>query len=1092
MLLIGAALGVSALAAFVEDGPAPATAPTPPQQGAPWTPPDTRLPKFLVTATADLFAQGVPDPRGCEYREVTFSVPPAGMFATVEPADAGKAAPAAFVLPAPADGDGRRYAIDWDAQLRRVERVGPPVDLAADVAALVARVQNAREPTPVNAAETTVEGGSPPARARPRRFSAPWPESSDDEPARGVISPMRAVILLRLGRADLSERLFGLSTGWTPDRPSPDLTDYGVTYLSLAQRWTALGYNRGIQAHGAGDDATALGLFRRLATFRTKANARAEALGFQTPRNTGGFATSPPDPRRREFFPEMRQLDELLADQEQRAKEPPVPTPASGADPAARVAALIQNLNQIKEDQMSNPGWASPGSSPLVGQLIAMGDAAVEPLLEALVHDKRMTRSLAFGHGFGPVTVSDTTEAIMPALHGLMKTEVRDLPRLFPQDDESRRVVADAFRRHWKATRDVPPVELFYKLLADDAKPDGWLEGARGLTTPEPSDRLPNVWALPPTGPALGESIRQGREPSITQLLIQRTATLGRQEETQRDLTRAHQMAAMLAKWEPSAALPSLQSLSAIARRLYDSPSASGSGDRDAQAATFVRLLQSRLALGDRSSLDDYAAWIRTIKPAQLDRERAGAFELMWLEPEHPAIADAARAIFSDPKSPWPASLSGVIGPTTHGHGDALEQTPLLRLAPFRDAVFAGLANTTPAGECFRQPGAPHMLSYQVSGGGGSFGVVDGPGSEPLPEGKRQPVRACDWLAYRLSTLDGTPAFSLEWPEPRRDQAIAAIQAFLQAHGDRYEAASTVQKADPFEPLTRLAYPPLGRPATADDVRADRAIFSLAGEGDEVRTVPLPRIPMRAVWRTTPGAPILGIVAPEPGQGRDPSLDDAQVGRIWQAEEVRVGGTWRRFFGYVGPSEIGRVPAESVAFFDGDRFSGYPKTALGSRLTLDTGSSPFALWRGLSPTDPIEMVVTIWNRTGLDQDAPVEFVRHGKASGGLSLRCGVDLSLRYTPIPPTSFEAPATSPPPPAVDVPPSSGKNRFDDPSPATRHLGPGAGFEAFRLNLRDEFDLSRPGRYELTLLFDESLGLSPDGSSSLTFQINPDGAEP
>src|SRR5580658_1376491 len=44
--------------------------PTPPMQGKPWTPPDTKLPPIVVDAIKELFDQGMADPRGCEYREV--------------------------------------------------------------------------------------------------------------------------------------------------------------------------------------------------------------------------------------------------------------------------------------------------------------------------------------------------------------------------------------------------------------------------------------------------------------------------------------------------------------------------------------------------------------------------------------------------------------------------------------------------------------------------------------------------------------------------------------------------------------------------------------------------------------------------------------------------------------------------------------------------------------------------------------------------------------------------------------------------------------------------------------------------------------
>jgi len=44
--------------------------PTPPRQTAPWTPPETNLPRSLVEAAQTLFDQGLADPRGCEYRRV--------------------------------------------------------------------------------------------------------------------------------------------------------------------------------------------------------------------------------------------------------------------------------------------------------------------------------------------------------------------------------------------------------------------------------------------------------------------------------------------------------------------------------------------------------------------------------------------------------------------------------------------------------------------------------------------------------------------------------------------------------------------------------------------------------------------------------------------------------------------------------------------------------------------------------------------------------------------------------------------------------------------------------------------------------------
>ena len=86
--------------------------PDPPRQKEPWTPPETRLPRFLVAATATLFDQGLADPRGCEYRSIEITA------GSVWGGRGAIASTNGWVLPAP---DGREAAVR-----RRLERPGLP------------------------------------------------------------------------------------------------------------------------------------------------------------------------------------------------------------------------------------------------------------------------------------------------------------------------------------------------------------------------------------------------------------------------------------------------------------------------------------------------------------------------------------------------------------------------------------------------------------------------------------------------------------------------------------------------------------------------------------------------------------------------------------------------------------------------------------------------------------------------------------------------------------------------------------------------------------------------------------------------------
>ena len=45
-----------------------------------------------------------------------------------------------------------------------------------------------------------------------------------------------------------------------------------------------------------------------------------------------------------------------------------------------------------------------------------------------------------------------------------------------------------------------------------------------------------------------------------------------------------------------------------------------------------------------------------------------------------------------------------------------------------------------------------------------------------------------------------------------------------------------------------------------------------------------------------------------------PDIEGLQTGLVWQAEEVREGDRWRRYYGFVGRHALTRVPAEEIEF----------------------------------------------------------------------------------------------------------------------------------------------------------------------------------
>ena len=183
------------------------------------------------------------------------------------------------------------------------------------------------------------------------------------------------------------------------------------------------------------------------------------------------------------------------------------------------------------------------------------------------------------------------------------------------------------------------------------------------------------------------------------------------------------------------------------------------------------------------------------------------------------------------------------------------------------------------------------------------------------------PLRVADVSSEHLQRLDGMPWFQSHWPLDRRDQAIAACIAYLKQYGERFREneGSRAIRAKPgatWNDQAVLAFDPLDHPATAADVAAGRAIFSLEGAGAEVRRVPMPSFPVEARWRKLevladdgPGVPAIDARKVDRRY-----LEKLQTGRVWQSEEVREGDRWRRYYGFVGHHVMTRVDGEEIEF----------------------------------------------------------------------------------------------------------------------------------------------------------------------------------
>jgi hypothetical protein len=450
--------------------------PEPLRQHAPWAPlPISGAAHYLPELVAMLFDAGLADPRGGEYRQIELTLSPGQDHAVTTHG---------WYFP-------QGFAVCWDGLAHRVAHAGNRADLSGDVA--TARVKFWREGT----------------------ISTP-----PDAELVGV------ALLLRLNEAELARLLLAR----VPILPAPR---FGATeserqhldrlnwFEVAGVSWLSGGFHQAVVAHAASDDRLAIDIAESLMRARPAFEAAWKGLGPAL----GSDNASPVvflDP-----------VPALLADSGRRLKEPPQskfdPVLLRGMAPSKRIAALIERLEDVEVQQFSQPGGAWIMGSPICKMLAAEGVDAIDPLLDVLDHDQRLTRSYSFGRNFFPhrhlISVSEAAEAVLKNYYQL------DVLRW--QDRAERRawLVRNKYRTLAERSLD---------LLAGDLNDEiQWLDAARTL--------------LQVTRQGLGFIGKGVKVQSVSNLLAERA--------TEMKTNWADDMGLLLYEWDPPASLPTLQKL---------------------------------------------------------------------------------------------------------------------------------------------------------------------------------------------------------------------------------------------------------------------------------------------------------------------------------------------------------------------------------------------------------------------------------------------------------------------------------------------------------------------------------------------------
>jgi hypothetical protein len=802
---------------------------------------------------------------------------------------------------------------------------------------------------------------------------------------------------------------------------------------NIIKAWLFSASERALGAYMRGDDRLAYPSAGGLAAAIPPLRKQVENL-FSDPEPFNGVQAATSELRFFDFVPT------LAAELGRREKEKGrVPVKVQPMDGIERIQDMIRRLEDIESDSGWRVGFYGGDlteDNPSVQALIAEGEDAVEPLLDCLEHDPRLTRTVITSERPAYRGLVGVDKAAFLAISGILKP-VFVTYNLRPNDLKGRAALAADIRKYWMAHKGLSTADRWFAVLANDAaEPKNWVEDAKHIIyTIEGAEGQHGIWArffaqlhIQKREIAAIAKLRAKTDPSVSDLLKRRMMEIANMpaDPWGRNAVMATDLAKALKEWDGKAEVKALHDLCRVLFKVVkeNAPDETGLVARD----QLSRLATDVIALGDTSMIDDYAQWLRDRVPLppkppenNQDDHFVNWFEPMWRNPDSAIFQETASYLFTDGRSPWPNYIKSWVWVGGSG-ARKLIASPLLGLRGFREMVLSGLADRSAIGvpsDVGMNPADPSAAHQAVNG----------------------TFRVCDLYAWELRALQPMPALEIYWPEKQRDAAIDKCAEILRQYGERYRFSTLNPKAETPDSIPNpmvftvadnlkalMSFPRLDHPATDADVKAGAAIFALP-ESANAKRWPMRQFPMTARLKTPNGS----------------GDRDSNTGFVWQAEEGMMGGRRQLFFGFCGKPGVMRVPADQLEFP-----GGYSWWKIADRLeykfafkgeTTDLGSmvnAPLILtlsFRNMDATHSIDL------KTLFPSSGTLRLYNTKNANNGKSIKDVLGPELKPTRS--TELELPAM---------------RQILDPLTETQIM---------EVHLHDHFSITQPGAYHVEVLF-------------------------
>lgn len=542
---------------------------------------------------------------------------------------------------------------------------------------------------------------------------------------------------------------------------------------------------------------------------------------------------------------EYRQAEQVVAELNRRQKKgtfgkvPPEKEPEGFDkwDAKKKTAYLIEALEEVDARQWGQPGGVDLVSDRRVMELIRLGDAVVPDLIDVLEKDERLTRSVQFGRDFFKSrNILSVGDAALMALSGILRVRHFDpaAESDSPEGGQNRMTkMASRVRAYWNDYGQLPFDERMMKVLTDPkASLYAKREAVQNLAMPDQNPFLsriihPNVSGKPLprkrnpavakfSNPTVAEAILTTLDAELKAfdaripkeyVKFNISTRRGIEEEYLLALvdlgdTRIGKEAAIRAS---IAKVPDMRRAWVEAAHYLGEP-------KPLQAFTadyLVGKIEASEEDNDGSELMNVVStFIRVGTP-----ETARALDTL-VDPKHPHYKVLARQLLFRSPSPFRSD-----------EGRWFDHPYCLRI------LRTALEDTTPSGAII----TVEENSIERRGENG-FRSQSIPKYLADPAVRREKVaeRVCDVAAEKLGELVvGLPRYHPLFKDA--DKRLTAFKAAFDRYAGNYRRATWREQQSlglsSWAPAYLPDIRPLARAATADDVKAGKAVFHLDGKG---------------------------------------------------------------------------------------------------------------------------------------------------------------------------------------------------------------------------------------------------------------------